>query len=224
MDETEIDSEEMLRKVQEYYKSPRRAVRIANPHEKDDKIPEIYLGYNVADFVHESVKEKLSEVVKQEESRDKEGFYYISQLDPIYLEETRERRQLANLLIQKRKLARMHSHLKQGRSNNNPILSKVLKAQKSSQKQRYFNNKKQEENLNKVLENHPNSELTVKNLNESQSKDLKLSVTSQRAIVKARKSKEKSNVFAQESNNRNYNKTPKHLYVGKVNVKGKRDH
>lgn len=46
-----------------------------NPQEKYDKIPEIWEGHNIADFVDKNIKEKLEMLLTEEEMREKAGMY-----------------------------------------------------------------------------------------------------------------------------------------------------
>ena len=46
-----------------------------NPEEKYDAIPEIWKGHNVADFIDPEIFEKLEALEKEEEIREKAGFY-----------------------------------------------------------------------------------------------------------------------------------------------------
>ena len=50
---------------------------LANPEEKYDVIPEHWQGHNIADFVDPDIMAKLEELEREEELRDKSGFYDI---------------------------------------------------------------------------------------------------------------------------------------------------
>merc|ERR1739844_496983 len=48
---------------------------LANPEEKYDVIPEHWNGHNIADFVDPDIMEKLEQLEKEEEARERSGFY-----------------------------------------------------------------------------------------------------------------------------------------------------
>lgn len=43
--------------------------------QKYDKIPEIWEGHNIADFVDVNIREKMEMILKEEELREKAGVY-----------------------------------------------------------------------------------------------------------------------------------------------------
>ena len=46
-----------------------------NPEEKYDVIPELWNGHNIADFVDPEIFERLEALEKEEDMREKAGFY-----------------------------------------------------------------------------------------------------------------------------------------------------
>lgn len=48
---------------------------LKNPEEKDDVIPEIWQGHNIADFIDPDIMEKLEALEKEEEEREDAGLY-----------------------------------------------------------------------------------------------------------------------------------------------------
>ncbi|RMD42882.1 hypothetical protein DV735_g2240, partial [Chaetothyriales sp. CBS 134920] len=74
---------------------------LANPEWKYDKIPEIFHGKNVADFVDPDIEQKLAELEAEEERLEAEGFYDES--DSMESEGEAEIRMKASLIRDKRK-------------------------------------------------------------------------------------------------------------------------
>ena len=52
-----------------------------NPEEAYDAIPEIWEGKNIADFVDPDIIAKLDALEKEEEEREKNGFYKLDGLN-----------------------------------------------------------------------------------------------------------------------------------------------
>ena len=52
-----------------------------NPEEAYDAIPEIWEGKNIADFVDPDIMSKLDALEKEEEEREKNGFYNLDGLN-----------------------------------------------------------------------------------------------------------------------------------------------
>ena len=48
---------------------------LKNPEEKEDVIPEVWYGHNIADYVDPDILTKLDELEKEEELREEAGFY-----------------------------------------------------------------------------------------------------------------------------------------------------
>ena len=75
---------------------------LANPEEKYDVIPEHWQGHNIADFVDPDIMAKLEELEREEELRDKSGFYDIESEEED--ENMKEIRSLAGKIRIKKKL------------------------------------------------------------------------------------------------------------------------
>jgi len=75
---------------------------LKNPEEKYDVIPEIWNGHNIADFVDPEIFEKLEELEKEEDMREKAGFYNNDSESED--EDMREIRELASQIRDKRKI------------------------------------------------------------------------------------------------------------------------
>ena len=48
---------------------------LANPEEKYDVIPEVWNGKNIADYIDPDIMTKLEALEKEEELREKSGYY-----------------------------------------------------------------------------------------------------------------------------------------------------
>merc|ERR1712002_1227244 len=75
---------------------------LKNPEERYDVIPEIWNGHNIADFVDPEIFEKLEELEKEEDMREKAGFYNNDSESED--EDMREIRELASQIRDKRKI------------------------------------------------------------------------------------------------------------------------
>merc|ERR1712198_360433 len=75
---------------------------LKNPEERYDAIPEIWNGHNIADFVDPEIFQKLEELEKEEELREKAGFYNNDSESED--EDMREIRDLASQIRDKRKI------------------------------------------------------------------------------------------------------------------------
>merc|ERR1712002_722011 len=80
----------------------RKVWDLKNPEEKYDVIPEIWNGHNIADFVDPEIFEKLEELEKEEDMREKAGFYNNDSESED--EDMREIRELASQIRDKRKI------------------------------------------------------------------------------------------------------------------------
>jgi nucleolar GTP-binding protein len=78
--------------------------------EKYDVVPEIWEGHNIADFVDVNIKEKLELILKEEELREKAGFY-DSDIDSDD-EDTKDLRRQARLIRKKQNLLTKESREK----------------------------------------------------------------------------------------------------------------
>ena len=59
----------------------RRTWDLKNADEAYDAVPEIWEGKNIADFVDPDIMEKLAALEKEEEERERTGFYKLDGLE-----------------------------------------------------------------------------------------------------------------------------------------------
>jgi len=106
-DEMEVEKKKSEREIElemgdDYTLDLRKTWDLKNPEEKYDVIPELWKGHNVADFVDPEIFEKLEELEKEEETREKAGFYNNESESED--EDMREIRELASQIRDKRKI------------------------------------------------------------------------------------------------------------------------
>ncbi|KAL4229360.1 Nucleolar GTP-binding protein 1 [Mactra antiquata] len=97
-----------LEEGDDYVLDLRKTWDLPKPEEKYDVIPEIWEGHNVADFIDPDIMKKLDELEKEEELREKAGYYdnYDSDDDD---EEVQEMRKTASRIREKRQLITLES-------------------------------------------------------------------------------------------------------------------
>lgn len=100
---------------------------LANPEEKYDVIPEHWNGHNIADFVDPDIMAKLEALEKEEELREKSGFYDIESEEED--DNMKEIRSMASKIRIKKKL--MKNDRKIDRTNK-PILPRTTEPVKRS--------------------------------------------------------------------------------------------
>lgn len=96
--------------------------------EKYDRVPEIWEGHNIADFVDPDILKKLEELEKEEELREKAGMY-DEEMDSDD-EETRELREKARQVRQKKILIMKDS--RERRSSTKPRLPRQARKRERS--------------------------------------------------------------------------------------------
>jgi nucleolar GTP-binding protein len=96
--------------------------------EKYDPIPEIWEGHNVADFIDPEIMKRLKELEKEEEEREKSGYYdiEISSGD----EEMQEIRGLAKQIRKKKALQKNESFMR--KSSTKPKLPRTARKRERS--------------------------------------------------------------------------------------------
>ena len=119
---TERDLE--LEMGDDYYLDLRKHWDITKEQERYDKIPEIWQGHNVADFIDPEIMEKLDALEKEEELREEAGYYNNEDSDDDD-EELKEIRGTAARIREKRKLIMMES--KEKRTVEKPRLPRTAK-------------------------------------------------------------------------------------------------
>nr|CAD2184083.1 unnamed protein product [Meloidogyne enterolobii] len=85
---------------------------LKNEDEKYDKIPEIWEGHNIADFIDPQVVEKLKKLLEEEKRREQAGFYDADMDEDD--DETKRLLSLAEQITEKEKLRRMESQFNKG--------------------------------------------------------------------------------------------------------------
>ncbi|XP_039267970.2 GTP-binding protein 4-like [Styela clava] len=83
---------------------------LKNPDEKHDTLPEIWQGHNIADYIDPDIMDKLKSLEKEEEEKEEAGFYDDDEESDD--EETKEIRQLAAKIREKKKIRMLESHEK----------------------------------------------------------------------------------------------------------------
>jgi len=106
-DEMEVEKKKTEREIElemgdDYTLDLRKNWDLKNPEERYDAIPEIWNGHNIADFVDPEIFQKLEELEKEEELREKAGFYNNDSESED--EDMREIRDLASQIRDKRKI------------------------------------------------------------------------------------------------------------------------
>ncbi|XP_060074970.1 GTP-binding protein 4-like [Ylistrum balloti] len=119
---TERDIE--LEQGDDYYLDLRKTWDLAKKEQTYDVIPEIWQGHNVADFIDPDIMEKLDALEKEEDLREKAGYYDNESSEED--EEMKYIRRTAKKIKEKRKIMMIESREK--RRINKPRLPK--KAQK----------------------------------------------------------------------------------------------
>jgi nucleolar GTP-binding protein len=94
---------------------------------KYDKIPEIWEGHNIADYIDPDIMEKLEELEREEEMREKAGMYDDDESEED--EKTREIHHLATQIRNKRKVLQMEARV---RDTNKPKLPRTARTRERS--------------------------------------------------------------------------------------------
>ncbi|OWF41124.1 nucleolar GTP-binding protein 1-like [Mizuhopecten yessoensis] len=115
---TERDLE--LEQGDDYFLDLRKSWDLAKKEETYDVIPEIWQGHNVADFIDPDIMEKLDALEREEELRDKAGYYNNESSEED--EEMKFIRRTAKKIKEKRKIMIVESREK--RRINKPRLPK----------------------------------------------------------------------------------------------------
>ncbi|XP_063424181.1 GTP-binding protein 4-like [Mytilus trossulus] len=107
----------------EYYLDLRKHWDLLKEGEKYDKIPEIWQGHNLADFIDPEIMEKLDALEKEEELREQAGYYNNEESEED--EEMQEIRATAGRIREKRKIIVLESREK--RTIEKPRLPRTAK-------------------------------------------------------------------------------------------------
>ncbi|KAK7092444.1 GTP-binding protein 4-like [Littorina saxatilis] len=100
----------------DYILDLRKEWDLANPDEKYDKIPEIFLGKNVADYVDPNIDQKLAKLLEEEKLREEAGFYHFPSDD----EDEKELEAKLTVIRERRMLKQLEAVDK--RNNNRSIM------------------------------------------------------------------------------------------------------
>ncbi|KTF87381.1 hypothetical protein cypCar_00014367 [Cyprinus carpio] len=92
--------------------------------EKQDKIPEIWEGHNIADYIDPEIMKRLEDLEQEEELREKAGEYDSDEESED--EEMKEIRQLASQIREKRKLKILASKEKDTQGSRMPRTAKKV--------------------------------------------------------------------------------------------------
>lgn len=95
--------------------------------ERHDKIPEIWQGHNIADYVDPDILKKLEELEREEALREAAGMYDKEESDD---EQTKEIRQLAQQIRDKKKILQIESRLK--KASTKPVLPRTARSRDRS--------------------------------------------------------------------------------------------
>ena len=87
---------------------------LENPEWKHDKIPEVFDGKNVYDFIDPDIEQKLAALEEEEEKLEAEGYYDSDELEDA---EDAEIRMKADLIREKRQLIRNEAKMKKSLKN-----------------------------------------------------------------------------------------------------------
>jgi nucleolar GTP-binding protein len=87
---------------------------LADDDWKQDIIPEIWEGKNIADFIDPDIAEKLEQLEREEEKLEKEGAYDSE--EEIIDSEEEEIRQTASEIREKKKLMAMEARSRSGKA------------------------------------------------------------------------------------------------------------
>jgi len=98
---------------------------LENDDWKHDKVPEVYLGKNVYDFVDPDIEEKLAELEAEEERMANEGFYESD--EEIEDDEEADVRMKAEMIREKRQLIRNEARMKKSLKNKAMIPRTAVK-------------------------------------------------------------------------------------------------
>lgn len=125
----ERDLEEMDGGAGVYNFNMRKNYLLENPEWKEDRIPEVYMGQNVYDFIDPDIEAKLEALEAEEEKLEAEG-YYDSEEDLEDAEEA-DIRYKAELIREKRQLIRNEAKMRKSLKNR-AVIPRTAKAVKLS--------------------------------------------------------------------------------------------
>ncbi|KAJ4359862.1 Nucleolar GTP-binding protein 1 [Didymosphaeria variabile] len=107
----------------------RKNYLLENPEWKEDRIPEVYDGKNVYDFIDPEIEAKLAALEEEEEKLEAEGFYESD--DDVEDAEEADIRYKAELIREKRQLIRNEAKMRKSLKNR-AVIPRSAKAVKMS--------------------------------------------------------------------------------------------
>ncbi|KAF2196460.1 nucleolar GTP-binding protein 1 [Delitschia confertaspora ATCC 74209] len=108
----------------------RKKYILENPEWKEDRIPEVFEGKNVYDFIDPEIEAKLAALEEEEEKLEAEGFYESE--EELEDAEEAEIRYKAELIREKRILIRNEAKMRKSLKNR-AVIPRTAKAKKLSQ-------------------------------------------------------------------------------------------
>ena len=90
---------------------------LENDEWKNDKVPEYFLGRNVADFIDPDIESKLAALEEEEARLEAEGFYEGEESDELEDANTADVRYKADLIREKRELIRNENRMRKSLKN-----------------------------------------------------------------------------------------------------------
>jgi nucleolar GTP-binding protein len=106
-----------------------------DPDWKEDRIPEVFEGRNVYDFIDPEIEAKLAALEAEEEKLEAEGFYESD--EEVEDAEEAEIRYKAELIREKRQLIRNEAKMRKSLKNR-AVIPRTLKSKKLSQMESYL--------------------------------------------------------------------------------------
>ncbi|KAF2684560.1 nucleolar GTP-binding protein 1 [Lentithecium fluviatile CBS 122367] len=115
----------------------RKNYLLENPDWKEDRIPEVFNGKNVYDFIDPDIEAKLAALEAEEEKLEAEGYYESD--DDLEDAEEAEIRYKAELIREKRQLIRNEAKMRKSLKNR-AVIPRSAKAVKLSQMESHLGN------------------------------------------------------------------------------------
>ncbi|KAI8055194.1 P-loop containing nucleoside triphosphate hydrolase protein [Syncephalis plumigaleata] len=208
---------------------------LADDEWKQDVIPEIWEGKNIADFIDPDIAEKLEQLEREEEKLEKDGVYESE--DEILDSEEEEIRQTAGEIREKKKLMAMDARARSGKTKT-AVLKKagIVSEKKMSELEEHLGelgldavqaharSRKRERSETRaesiargVVSNGTAAESTTgmsRELNATEIRNVRQKLTSNNVLKQAQR---KNNLMAKrgEADREILIKKPKHLFAGK---------
>ncbi|KAJ9635897.1 Nucleolar GTP-binding protein 1 [Coniosporium tulheliwenetii] len=109
----------------------RKKYMLDNPEWREDKVPEVFDGKNVYDFIDPDIEAKLAALEEEEERLDAEGYYANASDDELDDADDAEIRHKADLIREKRQLIRNEARMRKSLKNR-AVIPRTAKAKKLS--------------------------------------------------------------------------------------------